>query len=109
MRKYVFYHRHKIFYFRLRQNAGHDSLFKLRNARAVYRKNRNAFSDALFYHPDNPAFGQEKNDRMPELQNAISDGIAKFMDEKFENFQVFQLYKLPEKQEMKISPRPAVL
>ena len=47
----------------------------MRHGRAVHRKNRHALSDALFRRPDDPAFGQKENDRMPELQGAVSDGI----------------------------------
>lgn len=57
------------------KNARHDPLYRMRDGRAVHGKNRNAFSDALFHHSDDSAFGQKENDRMPELQGAVSDGV----------------------------------
>jgi len=47
----------------------------MRDGRAVHRKDGHAFSDVLFHRPDDPAFGDEKNDRMPELQGAVSDRV----------------------------------
>ena len=57
------------------ENAGNDSLFAMRRTRAVYGKNRNAFYLAVFHHSDDSDQRQEQNDRMPELQSAISNRI----------------------------------
>ena len=72
----VFNHRDKIFHLGRGQNRRYDSLFRVRYGRAIYRKNGNAFSDALFYCPDNSLEREEKTDRMPKLQGAVSDGIV---------------------------------
>jgi hypothetical protein len=63
----------------IEQNARHDPLFAMRRARSIYRKNRNAFSDIVFSSSDDSAFGKEKNDRMPELQGAVSDRINRLI------------------------------
>ncbi|CAA9394465.1 MAG: hypothetical protein AVDCRST_MAG74-1189, partial [uncultured Pyrinomonadaceae bacterium] len=71
----VFSHRHKIYHLGFGKNGGNDSLQQLRNARAIYGKNRNEFYIALFSRSRHSNKRKEANDRMPELQSAISNGV----------------------------------
>ncbi len=60
-------------------NAGNDSLFKLRNSDTIYGKNGNAFYHSVFPHPDNSDQRENKNYRMSELQNKISNRMKNFL------------------------------
>lgn len=90
--KYVFYYRHTLFYVRFGQNGRNDPLFAMRRFDAVYRKNGNEFHHALFHHPDDPDQRQKENDRMPELQGAVSDGMKKLL--KFHKSRIAVLFML---------------
>lgn len=75
LNNYVFNHRHKIRHLGFGENERNNSLQQLRQARAVYGKNRNEFHLAVFSAARDTDQRQTENDRMPELQNAVSNRI----------------------------------